>query len=128
MAADKKKGTPGSAPIKSHNYDITPEGKVQWLADILFNMIEDDELMGRPIKRPINRTIDRRLRQKIEEANRNGDCIINLGDGYFRPNRYDEADVYAYRIYRAKELKRARTIIDKIAAMDKAFTGGNKWE
>jgi hypothetical protein len=79
--------------------------------------------MGRPLKRPSNRSIDRALRKKVEKANMEGDCIINLGDGYFRPNRRDEADVYAYRLYRAKELKRAKTIIDKISSMDKAFYG-----
>ena len=48
---------------------------------------------------------------------------VYLGDGYFRPDRHDEADVYAYRLYRAKELKRAETIINKISSMDKAFYG-----
>ncbi len=122
MMNEKKKGTPGGAPINPIN-DSTPGNKVQWLAGILFDMIEEDSLMGRPLKRPDNRSIDRALRRKVEKANTGGDCIINLGDGYFRPNRHDEADVYAYRLYRAKELKRAETIINKISLMDKAFYG-----
>ena len=121
--ANKKKSTSGEAPIPKQDYDSTPGNKIQWLAGILFDMIEDEALMGKPLKRPDNKSIDRALRKKVEKANTEGDCIINLGGGYFRPNRYDEADVYAYRLYRAKELKRARTIIDKIGSMDKAFYG-----
>ena len=118
-----KKSTSGEAPIPKQDNNSTPGNDIQWLAGILFDMIEDDSLMGRPIKRPDNMSVDRALRKKVEKANTEGDCIINLGDGYFRPNRYDEADEYAYRLYRAKELKRAKTIIDKIGSMDKAFYG-----
>ena len=123
MTNEKKKGTPGGAPIKDHIDFNTPGSKTQWLADILFNMIENDELMGKPIKRPLNRTVDRAFRKKVEKANREGDVVINIGDGYFRPDRNDESDEWAYRLYRAKELKRAKSIIDKIQSMDKAFYG-----
>lgn len=124
MTKSKKKSTPGDAPIPMQDYGTTSGSKTQWLADILFDLIEDDTLMGKPLKRPANRSVDRVFRKKVEKANMEGDCIINIGDGYFRPDRHDEADVYAYRLYRAKELKRAQSIIEKINSMDKAFYGG----
>ncbi|MCA5960437.1 hypothetical protein LC724_08260 [Blautia sp. RD014234] len=34
---------------------------------------------------PGNESIDRQLRILVEEANHNGDCIINVGNGYYRP-------------------------------------------
>ena len=126
MTTEKKKGTPEGAPIKDQLDFSTPGSKTQWLADILFNMIEDDELMGKPIKRPLNRAVDRAFRKKVEKANREGSVIINIGDGYFRPDRNDESDEWAYRLYRSKELKRAKSIIDKIQSMDEAFYGRKK--
>lgn len=120
---NKKKGAPSGTPIPEQDYGTTPGSKTQWLAEILFDLIEDDMLMGKPLKRPANSSVDRSFRKKVEKANMEGDCIINIGDGYFRPDRNDEADVYAYRIYREKELKRARSIIEKISSMDRTFYG-----
>ena len=123
MTMKNKKSTPGGA-LSTKEYGTTSGSKTQWLADILFDLIEDDTLMGKPLKRPANKSVDRVFRKKVEKANMEGDCIINIGDGYFRPDRHDEADVCAYRLYRAKELKRAQSIIEKINSMDKAFYGG----
>lgn len=77
----------------------------------------------KPIKRPKNSSVDRAFREMISEANKNGDCIINDGAGYYRPVKGDGFDEHCYNIYKAKELARARDIIDKIEAMDKAFYG-----
>ena len=83
----------------------------------------------RPIKRPSNPSIERAFRLKVEEANRNGDCIINDGAGYYRPKRGDGFDEHCFEIYKAKELARAKAIRDKIASMDRAFYGGTtEWE
>lgn len=44
------------------------------------------------MSRPSNPNDDRRLREQIEKANNNGDCIINVGDGYYRPDPNDIED------------------------------------
>lgn len=115
----EKKSTPWGAPILKQDYGTTPGRKTQWLAQILFEMIDSK----RPIKRPKNAGVDRAFRALIEEANKKGDCIINNGSGYYRPDADNEIDEYAFRLYRAKELARARAIIDKLEAMEQAFYG-----
>ena len=44
------------------------------------------------IQRPWNRVVDRCLRGMIEKANNNGDCIINVGNGIYRPIPGDPVD------------------------------------
>lgn len=117
---NKKKSTPGGAQFPQNN-GTTPGSKTQWLAEILFDMISTAET---PIKRPKNSSIDRAFRGLIEEANNNGDCIINDGAGYYRPKRGDGFDEHCYELYKRKELKKARAIIDKFKAMDNAYYGG----
>lgn len=75
------------------------------------------------VKRPWDRNVDRSLRAMIEHANRNGDCIVNTGDGqgYFRPIPSDVVDVKAYHEYRAKERSRIRSDQLKLESMDQAF-------
>lgn len=73
------------------------------------------------IKRPSNRTIDRSFRNMIERANQNGDCIINVGGGVFRPIPGCAEDEMAFREYMAKELHRARAIQFKRLVMIKTF-------
>lgn len=110
-----EKGTPFGAPIPTQDYGTTPEEKSE--AQMLFDRINEK----RPIPRPGKPGVDRGLRKLIEEANRTGDCIINNGSGYYRPNAENEIDEYAFHLYKAKELARARAIISKIEAMEKAF-------
>ena len=55
-----------------------------------FNRISDGHRNA--IKRPWDKVTDRSLRAMIEKANRNGDCIINVGDGIFRPIPGDTVD------------------------------------
>jgi hypothetical protein len=64
---------------------------------------------------------DRRFRAEIEELNRTGDCIINVGNGYYRPDPNDPVDVAETELYFGKELKRARAIQCKRLAMKKSF-------
>lgn len=73
------------------------------------------------VQRPANPIEDRVLRAHIEKANRNNDCIINVGNGYYRPvpgNLTDEAEL---KEYLAKELSRARKIQAKRLAMCQTF-------
>lgn len=56
-------------------------------------------------------------REQIEKANNNGDCIINVGDGYYRPDPNDIEDEVEFNEYMAKELHRARAIQKKRLSM-----------
>lgn len=73
------------------------------------------------LTRPLNPTTDRVLRKLVEDANKHGDCIINSGNGYYRPDPADEVDILELNNYLASELKRARSIQIKRLAMKKAF-------
>lgn len=58
------------------------------MAQTIFDRIASGagNAVGRPaVIDKSNSTIDRALRELVEQANRNGDCIINAGEGYFRP-------------------------------------------
>ncbi len=114
MTSEKKKGTPEGAPISSTN-GTTRVNRNQWLAEILFDMIGKYD---KPIKRPKNPAIDRAFRRLIQEANMNGDCIINLGEGYFRPGKDDFVDLAEYLL---KEQARATEIISKCVSMRQAY-------
>ena len=69
------------------------------------------------MSRPSNPNDDRRLREQIEKANNNGDCIINVGDGYYRPDPNDIEDEVEFNEYMAKELHRERAIQKKRLSM-----------
>lgn len=60
------------------------------------------------------------FRKLVAEANKNGDCIINVGNGYYRPGPDDEEEL-KYYLYR--ELHRADEITDKVDAMREAYYG-----
>lgn len=74
-----------------------------------------------PLQRPSNPYEDRVLRRSIENANRNGDCIINVGSGYYRPVPGDPVDEKELDEYLAKELHRARAIQRKRLDMKMNF-------
>ena len=112
MKKSKKKSTPEGALISGQDYRTTSGIDIQHLAGILFEAIGD---MWHPVRRPKDEKVDRAFRRMIEEANMKGDCIINLGEGYYRP---DPGDDFDYSLYRARELAKAKRIIDKITAMD----------
>lgn len=73
------------------------------------------------LQRPSNPYEDRALRRQIEKANREGDCIINVGSGYYRPVPGDEVDENELKEYLSKELRRARTIQKKRLSMKMTF-------
>ena len=69
-------------------------------------------------KRPKNEGIDRALRRLIEEANSSGeDCIINVGNGYYRVRKDDIRDRKEFVEYIAKERARALKILRKCKRM-----------
>lgn len=74
-----------------------------------------------PLQRPSDPITDRTLRKMVEGANQHGDCIINSGNGYYRPDPMDEVDSSEFNIYLAQERKRARSIQSKMLAMRQAF-------
>ena len=73
------------------------------------------------IQRPSNEFKDRSFRRAIENANNNGDCIINVGNGYYRPSPADPIDNLELDKYFAEELKRARAIQHKRLSMKMAY-------
>ena len=73
------------------------------------------------VQRPPNPIADRRLRENIEQAHRTEDCIINVGNGYYRPVPGDLTDEAELKEYLAKELSRARKIQSKRLAMRLTF-------
>ena len=75
------------------------------------------------MKRPYKPSVDRQLRNMIEKANKNGDCIINIGDGIFRPIPGNVEDERQLKIYLGKELHRARSIQLKRLTMRTTFEG-----
>lgn len=78
------------------------------------------------IQRPWNRVVDRSLRKMIERANNNGDCIINVGEGMYRPVPGDPVDEKELNEYLAKELHRARAIQLKRLSMKETFDSWRK--
>lgn len=73
------------------------------------------------VQRPANPIEDRIMRVRIEKANRTSDCIINVGNGYYRPVPGDATDESELNEYLAKELSRARKIHSKRLAMKRTF-------
>lgn len=57
----------------------------------------------------------------INKANNNGDCIINVGEGIFRPIPGDPVDEAAFHKYTAQDLHRAREIQLKRLCMIQTF-------
>lgn len=90
-----------------------PGGKSE--AEILFDKIGTGKEYA--LKVPNSFTDFRIL---VAEANKNGDCIINNGGGYYRPGPDDEPELMYY-LYR--ELRRAKSINEKVDAMREAYYG-----
>ena len=109
-----KKSVPLGTQIYGQDNDIPPREKTQ--AERLFERIGTGR--DRALRRPSNAMLDRQLRRLIADANQTGDCIINTGDGYFRPGEDDED---AFEEYIAKERHRAREILRKARRMEEAF-------
>ena len=73
------------------------------------------------LQRPSNTVEDRILRKQIEIANSKDDCIINVGNGYYRPVPGDPVDEKELDEYLSKELHRARVIQKKRLCMKMTF-------
>ena len=94
------------------------------MAQAIFDRITSGA--GNAVGRPVvidksNSTIDRALRELVEQANRNGDCIINAGEGYFRPIPGNVVDEYYFHEYMAKENSRLKELDKKIGAMEPTY-------
>lgn len=93
----------------------TPEDKSE--AERLFDRIRTGS--EHALKRPKDPKVDRQLRRLISEANMSGeDCIINSGNGYYRPGAEDRA---ALEIYLKKEMHRIRELKLKALRMSLAY-------
>lgn len=99
-------------------------GKNRETAESYFNRIPDGHRNA--IQRPYNMNVDRIFRRMIEHANNNGDCIVNIGDGVFRPIPGDPVDEKAFHEYIGKELHRARAIQYKRLCMKQTFESWKK--
>lgn len=73
------------------------------------------------MRRPWNQSVDRTLRDMIERANCNGDCIINVGNGIYRPIPSDPVDTKEFHEYIAKDKSRAKSLLLKTECMETAF-------
>ena len=69
---------------------------------------------------------DRLLRKMVEDANHTGDCIINVGNGYYRPIPGNVVDEKEFHEYINKDSSRKEALSDKINAMQEAFENRRK--
>lgn len=110
--ADKKRESRAEATANSkdrNNYNTKADD-----AQVLFGRIPYGS--KKPLYVPNGNTMFRKL---VAEANRAGDCIINIEGGYYRPiPDEDDAEVAHYF---ARELHRARAILYKREQMKKAY-------
>lgn len=81
---------------------------------------------GKPemIKRPADPVVDRELKRIINVANKNGDCVIKAGVGYYRPRPWIAEEEKEFMEYIWKELGRGRDILYKRLKMQETF---EKW-
>ena len=73
------------------------------------------------VKRPWDSRVDRILRELIQFANHNGDCIISGRNGYYRPIPTDIVDAAEYHTYMAEERNKVKSMNEKAACMDTAY-------
>lgn len=95
---------------------------MEYSAEMLFSMIGDRE---HAVKRPKDKNIDRKLRDLVEQAQLNGELIINVGDGngYWKADPHNPEDMMAYRHYINGKKSRVRKHARSIRAMEQ--TVGN---
>lgn len=89
------------------------------IAQQLFSRIPDGH--ANPLQRHPSAYVDRVFRRMVEDANKSGDCIINVGRGYYRPRPNDAVDEKEFNEYLAKDLSRARQVLLKRMKMRDAF-------
>lgn len=110
---NEKKSTPVGALIPEQDHSTT--GKRKSHARRLFDRIKTGRKNALYVE---NRNTS--FRALVTEANMNGDCIINNGEGYYRPGPDDEDEV---EYYLRREMHRAEIIEDKVQAMKEAYYG-----
>ena len=91
------------------------------VAESMFNQIG----YGREqrVVRPANRAVDRILRKMIEDWNMDSqnDTIINVGDGYYKPNSGVLGEKLEHKKYLAKEDARTYKQLKKVKPMHAAY-------
>lgn len=105
----------GDAALRQKGKNMTSREK----AEDYFHRICDGHRNA--IQRPADPSVDRIFRNMVEKANCNGDCIINVGKGVFRPIPSDSVDEAAFHEYIAKDLHRARAIQLKRLCMKQTY-------
>lgn len=78
------------------------------------------------IKKEGNGLVDRCLRAMINHANKNGDCIISGGSGYYRPVPGDFWDELELKEYIAQDESRVHDLIIKTHSMMMTFENWRK--
>lgn len=99
-------------------------GEIKAKAESYFIRIGDGHRNS--VKRPWDLRVDRSLRAMVEFANHNGDCIVNDGEGYFRPIPGDEVDRLALNSYFRKEESRIKKEQLKLESMKQTYEGWRK--
>lgn len=92
-----------------------PDGWADFRAQELFDRIPAGH--AEPLRRPKNGNIDRLLRDKVTDANCTDTTIINVGNGYYKPDLHDPVDLKEFKEYISKDRSRAKKINIKINAM-----------
>lgn len=101
---------------------------IKTIAESYFNRITygHRNAVKRPNKLLVgHEKIDRELRKLIEKANHNGDCIINVGNGYYRPVKSDLIDDFEYKQYKKIGISVREKSELKEQSMDTAY---NNWD
>ena len=122
MSTTKMLKTKKSAPVgnaSDKEYCTTPEAQSH--AQVLFDSIKTGR--DHAIARPRDANIDRAFRILVAEANKNGDCIINVGNGYYRPTKGDPLEESELNHYLNADLHRADEIMTRVDSMREAFYG-----
>lgn len=113
MMKNKKKSAPVGTQILEQDHSTTPERKSH--AQKLFDRIGTGKKNALKVDNK-----NWQFRALVANANMNGDCIINVGNGYYRAGPDDKEDVSRY-LWR--EMHRAEVIEDKVQAMREAYFG-----
>lgn len=96
----------------------------QDLAMSYFNRIPDGRRYA--IARPYDPSVDRTLRDMINKANKNGDCIIDVGNVYYRPIPGNAVDEKEFKEYIGHNDSKALDVLAKNTCMREAFESKRK--
>lgn len=120
----KKKSAPSGALIPKQDYSTTPEEKSE--AEILFDKIGTGKEHAVKVSHRDNNDVTARdFRSMVAVARRNGDVIINEGDGagYYRPNTDRPEEIEAAKHYIRSLLSRASKLENTAQCMAEALGG-----